>query len=143
MFKTNELDINYFVELAKSHVGEIHDLEFQTHSKRGEAAGKYEILSFTEENPHFTMHYFRNKGDDTPDGADLGYYTIRITESKFYNGKVIRVPVQAYVQAKDRINLADGEYHITKALFINNVNLDTGKSLKAYEFGIIDWNIFA
>ena len=83
MFKTNELDINYFVELAKNHVGEIHDLEYQ---------------SFRAE--------------------------------QFYNGKTIRVPVSAYVQSDDKI---------TKALFINNVNLDTGKTLKAYKFGILDF----
>ena len=128
MLKTNELDINYFVELAKNHVGEIHDLEYQ--SFRAERAGKYEILEFTPDNPHFKYSYWRYLEEDTPNDADLGYYLVKITESKFYNGKTIRVPVSAYVQSDDKI---------TKALFINNVNLDTGKTLKAYKFGILDF----
>ena len=128
MFKINELDINYFVKLAESHVGEIHDLEFQ--SFRTDYAGKYEIIEFTPENPHFDYHFWRNREDETPDTAVLGYYLVKITESKFYNGKTIRVPVSAYVQDDDKI---------TKALFISNLNLDTGKCLKAYKFGILDF----
>lgn len=126
MLKTNELDINYFVALAESHVGEVHDLDYQ--SFRTEPAGKYEILSFTPINPEFTFTPWHE--DDEPTGAKLGYYLVKFSGTKFYNGKSIRVPVSAYVQEDDKI---------TKALFINNVNLDTGKTLRAYEFSILDF----
>ena len=128
MLKTNQLDINYFVALAESHVGEVHDLDYQ--SSRSDYAGKYEILDFTPDNPHFTYDHWTNRENDTPDGAKLGYYLVKFSETKFYNGKSIRVPVSAYVQEDDKI---------TKALFINNVNLDTGKTLRAYEFSILDF----
>lgn len=128
MLKTNELDINYFVALAESHVGEVHDLDYQ--SFRTEPAGKYEILGFTPVNPEFTYNHWWNRENDEPDGAKLGYYLVKFSGTKFYNGKSIRVPVSAYVQEDDKI---------TKALFINNVNLDTGKTLRAYEFSILDF----
>jgi hypothetical protein len=128
MFKINELDINYFVKLAESHVGEIHNLKFQSY--RADYAGKYEILEFVPDNPHFDYNYWMSREDETPDTAKLGYYLVKITESKFYNGKTIRVPVSAYVQEDDKI---------TNALYIGHVNLDTGKSLKAYQFGILDF----
>lgn len=131
MFKINELDINYFVKLAESHVGEIHELKYQSDSKYGEIAGKVEILEFTPDNPHFDYNFWRHEEDQTPDTAKLGYYLVKITESKFYNGKTIRVPVSAYVQ---------DEKGITKALYINNVNSDTGKQLRAYKFGILDFS---
>lgn len=130
MFKINELDINYFVKLAESHVGEIHDLKYQSDSKYGEIAGKFEILEFVPDNPRFDYSHWTTRENETPDHAELGYYLVKITESKFYNGKTIRVPVSAYVQEHDKI---------TKALFINNVNLDTGKGLRAYSFGILDF----
>lgn len=133
MFKINELDINYFVKLAESHVGEIHDLGYETDSKRGEIAGKFEILEFTPDNPHFGYSFWRYKKDQTPNNAELGYYLVKITESKFYNGKTIRVPVSAYVQE---------EKGITKALFIDTLNLDTGKRLRAYSFEIIDFRVY-
>ena len=69
MFKINELDINYFVKLAESHVGEIHDLEYQSNSKYGEVAGKFEILEFVPENPHFDYSFWRNREEETPDTA--------------------------------------------------------------------------
>lgn len=130
----SELDINYFVELARSHVGEIHDLEFQSMNKCGEIAGKYEIVDFEENNPRFEYEFWKNEENETPDTAKLGYYLVKITETKFYNGKTIRVPVSAYVQDKKGI---------TKALYIYNINADTGKALKAYEFGIIDFRVYA
>ncbi len=129
MFKTNELDINYFVALAESHVGEVHKLVFQNF--RPDPAGKYEILDFTPDNPHFTYDHWRSLENDTPDGAKLGYYLVKFSKTKFYNGKSIRVPVSAYVQVNNKI---------TKALFIDNVNLDTGKTLRAYDFSILDYN---
>lgn len=130
MFKINELDINYFVELAESHVGEIHALEYETPSKRDQDAGKFEILDFTPVNPHFGYTFWKYEEDQTPNTAKLGYYLVKITESKFYNGKTIRVPVTAYVQSDDKI---------TKALYIDTENLDTGKRLRAYSFGILDF----
>lgn len=134
MLKINELDINYFVALAKSHIGEIHDVEFQSMSRCGEIAGKFEIIDFVEDNAHFGYEFWKNEENETPDTAELGYYVVKITETKFYNGKTIRVPVSAYVQ---------DETGITKALYIGNINLDTGKALKAYEFGIIDFRVYA
>ena len=103
-------------------------------SRSGEIAGKFEIIDFVEDNAHFDYGFWKHEENETPDTAKLGYYVVKITETKFYNGKTIRVPVSAYVQ---------DEKGITKALFINNVNLDTGKALKAYEFGIIDFRVYA
>ena len=132
-FTVDELDINYFVGLAESHVGEIHDLKFQSGSKYGQVAGKFEILAFTADDPCFTYDYWMNEENRTPDGAHLGYYTVKITESKFYNGKTVRVRVSAYVQEKGKI---------TKALYVDNLNYDTKKSLRAYRFGILDFQVY-
>ena len=126
--KTNELDINYFIKLAENEVGKTYDLEFQ--SFRLEKAGKFTILSFEENEPQFKFKYWKHKDDDTPDGADLGYYRVRLYGTKFYNGKEIRVRVSAYVQNEQR--------GINDMLFINNYNEDTGKCLKAYKFPIIN-----
>ena len=131
----DELDINFYMECAKSHVGEVNNLDFQAFGRRGEPAGQYEILEFIPaEAPAFTYTYKRFEDDQTPDGADLGFYMVRIFNTKFYNGKTFRVPVTAYVQDKG---------HITKALHVSSVNADTGKALKAYEFPIIDWRVYA
>lgn len=139
-FKTAELDINEFVRFAESHVGETHDLEYQTFSKRGEPAGKYEIIGFEPlDNPHFEYRYWKHAENDTPDNAELGYYYIKISDSKFYNGKTIKARVVAYVQTEDK----DGNYYKTKALYIYNVNEETGKGLKAYQFGILDFRVKA
>lgn len=131
MINIKDLDINYFMELAKNHVGEVHNLEFQTFSKRDQYAGKYEILDFIPaEEPKFDYSHWSYEEDQTPNEADLGYYMIKISDSKFYNGKTIKVHVTAYVQ---------DDKGITKALYIWNVDENTGKRLKAYEFGIIDY----
>lgn len=141
-FTTPELNINEFIKYAESHVGEVHELEYQTFSKRDQYAGKYEIISFEpSDDPHFTFNYWKYKEDDTPSGAELGYYYIRIFDSKFYNGKTIKAKVTAYVQTEERMNT--GNWFKTKALFINNANEETGKRLKAYAFGIIDFKVKA
>ena len=128
MYKTNELDINYFVQLAKEKVGYIGDLEFQ--SFKNEKAGKFEILNFEKvEDPTFTFSYWRFKEADTPNGAILGTYTIKLTDTKFYNGKTFEFEVHAYVQ---------NENGLIDMLFINNVNLETGKQLKAYKFPLLN-----
>lgn len=138
-FKENELNINEFVKYAENHVGETHELKFQ--SKRGEYAGKYEILNFEAYEPHFTYRYWSCEGEKEPDGAKLGFYTIKITDSKFYNGKTIKVAVHAYVQECDDMRTDD--WYKTKQLYISNINEATGKTLRAYEFGIIDWRVKA
>lgn len=132
MKKTNELDINYYVELAKREVGSVHDLEFQSMSKYGEKAGTFEILEFEEVEPKFTYSYWKNKENDTPDGAIIGYFKIKLSDTKFYNGKTFRFEVKAYVQSSDT-----GE--VNDRLFISNKNADTGKWLKAYDFPILNW----
>lgn len=129
MYKTNELDINYFVELAKSHVGEIGEVESQGNTIR--QYGHFQIIDFKPENPHFTHTYWIHEEDDTPDGADLGEYTIKCLDTKFYKGKEIRVRVSAYVQE---------DKGVTKALYVDNINRETGKTLRAYSFGIIDFD---
>lgn len=136
MFTIDQLNINDYIEYAKSHVGEVHDLQFQTLSKRAQAAGKFEILDFVEsENPHFDYSFWRFKEAQTPDEADLGYYFVKMIDTKFYNNKIIKVPVIAYVQHCDGAS----ECFKTKALFISHVNAETNKTLKAYSFGILDF----
>jgi hypothetical protein len=133
MKKATELDINYYVKLAKDKVGHIGNLTFETFSRQGEIAGKFEILDFeASEPPHFTFNYWMHERDNTPDGAVLGTYTIKLTETKFYNGKTIKVEVRAYVQ--------DGDGKQNDHLFISTYNLLTGKRLKAYHFPILNWN---
>ena len=137
MFKAEELDINYFVDLAASHVGEVHTVGFQTMAKYGEEAGKFEILEYIEEDPHFTFRYWLNRDNNTPDGAKLGYYRVKLTGTKFYNGKIFRVPVSASVQGSKK----EDEGKILKEIFVESKNADTGKWLKAYEFGFIDFGV--
>lgn len=125
MKKSHELDVNNYANLAAEKVGFIGEIKFQTLSRWFEKAGTYEILDFTPyEKPSFTFNHWRYREDDTPTGIDLGVYTIRITESKFYNGKTIRVKVSAF--------LTDD------SLYIWNYNVDTGKSLKAYRFPFVN-----
>lgn len=141
-YTIDELDINEYVGFAASHVGETRELEFQTFSKRGEAAGKYEILDFEkDENPRFTYHYWRHEENRTPDSAVLGWYKIRLTETKYYNGKTFWFPVTAYVQ--DEYKPEGDHARKTRDLFINNAPRETNKRLKAYEFGIIDFKVNA
>lgn len=141
-FTVDDLNINDYLKYAEDHVGETHDLVFQTASKRGEVAGTYTIIKFeASENPHFGYHYWKYEEAKIPQVAELGYYYIKFEGSKFYNGKTIKCPVSAYVQSD-----YDGKpvkCYKTKALFINNVNADTNKRLKAYEFEIIDFRVRA
>lgn len=130
--KTNELNINDFIKLAEDNVGLIGDLEFETQSRQGEIAGTFEILGFEKsENPKFTYTVHWLEDDETPNGADLGVYTIKLTNTKFYNGKTFRFKVTAYVQDEDR--------GTNEMLHISTLNEDTGKYLKAYCFPILNW----
>ena len=129
MKKTNELNINHYVELAKSKVGLVGDLEFQ--SRRDGFAGHYEILEFEEhEEPHFNFSVWWLEEDDTPNGAKVGYYIIKLTDTKFYNNKTIKCEVHAYVQDDEGLR---------EDLYISTKNEYTGKYLKAYTFPIIDF----
>lgn len=138
-YTESELDINEFMGYAAEHIGEVHELQFQSFSKRSEYAGKFEILDFEKaENPQFTYDYWKYRDEKTPSGADIGYYKIRITDSKFYSGKTFWFPVSAYLQYQDPNT---GKVYKSKELFISNAPRETNKRLKAYEFGIIDWNV--
>jgi hypothetical protein len=140
-YTIDNLDINDFVAYAKSHVGETRELEYQTCSMYGEKAGEYTIVRFeASDDPRFTYRYRSDEEDRIPTGAELGYYYIKFSGSKWYNGKTIKCPVSAYVQDIDR---KTGECFKTKALYVNTINMETGKRLKAYSFGIIDWEVRA
>ena len=129
MKTTSELDINYYVNLASEKVGYVGNLRFQTTKNYLEKAGTFEILDFTPyEKPSFYFCSNCYRENDTPTGADLGVYRIRITDSKFYNGKTIRFKVVADVQSKK--GMSDD-------LFIIEINEDTGKRLKAYTFPVL------
>lgn len=128
MKKTEELDINYYVELAKREIGKTHDVKYESDYRK--KAGEFTVLSFEEENPAFTYNWIQHKEDDTPDGAELGYYRVRINNTKFYNGKEIRVRVKAYVQDYKGLN---------DHLFISTKDENTGKWLRAYTFPILNW----
>lgn len=135
-FTATELDIHDFVEYAKAHVGEKHALEFQDYKKGDQIAGYFEILDFEQDsNPEFVFHHWRSEEENTPDGARVGCYRVRLTGTKFYNGKTFTVPVTAYVQHERA-----GYVFKTKALFVSNVPNETGKRMKAYSFGILDFN---
>lgn len=137
-FREDELDTNEFAEYAAQHIGETHNLEFQGNRKIGEIAGKYEILDFEKlDNPKFIYYYWKHEEEGTPDGLNVGFYKIRLTDTKYYNGKTFWFPVTAYVQDTYRRE----EVSKTKALHILNAPRETGKTLKAYEFGIIDYGI--
>lgn len=129
MLKTNELDINYFVKLAEAKEGFIGDLEFQ--SNRADAAGKFEIIKFEKlEEPKFRYSFWRYAEEDTPNRADVGIYTVKLSGTKFYNGRVLKFKVSAYVQDEDGVN---------DRLYISNTNEATGKTLRAYQFPILNW----
>lgn len=128
----DELDLQYYVNLAKEQVGTTHDLEFQSASKWGQKAGEFEILAFEEKNAGWKLNnYYLGRGQEVIIGADLGTFTIRFKDTKFYNGKVMQFHVQAYVQDKNGVN---------DHLFIRNVNEESGKGLKAYTFPILNWD---
>ena len=128
----DELDLQYYVNLARKQVGTIHDLQFQSDAKWGQKAGEFEILDFEEKNARWKLNnYYLGMGQEVVAGADLGTFTIRFKNTKFYNGKVMRFHVQAYVQDKNGVN---------DHLFIRNVNEESGKGLKAYDFPILNWN---
>lgn len=128
----DELDLQYYVNLARKQVGTIHNLQFQSDAKWGQKAGEFEILDFEEKNARWKLNnYYLGMGQEVVAGADLGTFTIRFKNTKFYNGKVMRFHVQAYVQDKNGVN----DY-----LFIRNVNEESGKGLKAYDFPILNWN---
>lgn len=136
MTTTEQLDINEYIKYAESHVGETHELKYESAGKWAETAGRFTITGFeVSENPHFGVSW-SGKKDNTPDIAELGFYYIRFDGSKWYNGKTIKCPVIALVQTRKRDNL--NEWCKTKALYIRTENAETGKRLKAYNFGLID-----
>ena len=136
MFKVHELDINDYIGYAKSHIGETHDVHFKHNDMK---AGEFTILDFEPlDNPHFGYHYWKHEEDKTPDHAKLGYYFVKFNGTKWYNGKIIKTPVVAYVQS-EYTNEGKAEPYKTKALCIYDRNAETGKALKAYDFGILDF----
>ena len=133
MKKTNELNINEYVMLAQEKVGYIGEIEFQSPAsyRKCENPGQFEILAFEQhENPHFEYKFWKHEKDDTPDGAVVGYYFIKFIDTKFYNNKVMKFKVSAYVQDDKGTN---------SRLYIWNNNEETGKWLKAYQFPILNW----
>lgn len=138
-YEEHELDINYFVELAKSHVGEIRELAFV---KRCEKAGQYEIVDYIPAEPRFEYFAFTEK-DKTPTNAFVGYYKVRLINSKFYNGKTFTFPVHAGVQDKYFGEKFNEVAKVSKAIRIYTEVVETGKTLKAYEFPTIDKRQYA
>lgn len=131
MKKTSELNINEYIMLAEEKVGHVGELEFQTFSKRYEDAGNFEILAFVQaEDPHFTYRHKLIEEADTPDGAELGHFIIKFTDTEFYNNKIMKFKVTACVQTEDGQN---------SWLYIYNINAETGKKLKAYKFPMLNW----
>ena len=138
MLKVDELDINEYIGYAAAHVGEVGDLEYQTFRNRNEAAGKYEILDFeVDENPRFGYNYWMHERDKTPTVAILGWYKIRLFNTKYYNGKTFWFPVTAYVQS-----YWSGDVYKTKSLHINNAPRGRN-TLRAYQFDILDYEVRA
>ena len=128
----DELDLQYYVNLARKQIGKTYDLRFQSDAKCRQKAGEFEILDFEEKNARWELNdYYLRIGQEIITGADLGTFTIRFKNTKFYNGKVMRFHVQAYVQDKNGVN---------DHLFIGDVNEESGKGLKAYRFPILNWN---
>ena len=135
-YTVEQLDITEYIKYAESHIGETHELKYESASKWTETAGNFTITGFeASENPHFGFSWSGSAKDNTPDTAELGFYYIKFEGSKWYNGKTIKCPVSAYVQTRSRDNL--NEWCKTKALYIHTENAETGKRLKAYNFGII------
>lgn len=131
-YTESELDIREFIGFAKEHVGEKNTLMFRNDFDK---SGMYEILDFEEDgDPRFEYHYWRHEEALTPDSAVLGYYKIRLTETKFYNGRTFWFPVSAYVQDNK-----EGWVIKTKALYISSTPRENGKMLRAYSFPIIDF----
>lgn len=131
MKKISELNINEYIMLAEEKVGFIGNMEYASTNKYGEYAGQFEILAFEHAaEPHFTYSFWKYEEEETPNGAVLGYFFIRLFDTKFYNNKTIKAEVHAYVQNEEGAN---------SRLFISTKNEDTGKYLKAYQFPILNW----
>lgn len=131
MKKTSELNINEYIMLAEEKVGFVGNMEYASTNKYGEYAGLFEILAFEQAaEPHFKYSFWKYEKEDTPDGAVLGYFFIRLFNTKFYNNRVVKVEVRAYVQDKEGTN---------SRLFVSTKDEDTGKNLKAYQFPILNW----
>jgi hypothetical protein len=132
MKNAKDLDLNYYLGLAAAKVGYKGKLQFQTMSRWGEAAGDFEILDFKPyPDAQFTFTFWKAKQDQTPDGAKLGTYTIKLSNSKFYSGRIFECYVSAYVQNDDGLN---------DQLYVDNQDVNTKKRMKAYEFPILNWN---
>ncbi len=128
MKKTAELNINEYIMLAEEKVGYVGDLRYQ---RSYEKSGEFEILAFEQaKEPHFTYTYNWLEEADTPDGAVLGYFFIKLTDTKFYNNKTMKFEVIAGVQDEKEKN---------SHLHIRFRNEETGKYLKAYAFPVLNW----
>lgn len=126
----DELDLQYYVNLAKEQVGITHVLWFQSDAKWGQKAGEFEILGFEEKNAGWKLNdFYLKRGQEVITGADLGIFTIQFHDTKFYKEKIMRFKVQAYVQDKNGTN---------DHLFISTVDEESGKGLKAYRFPILN-----
>lgn len=129
----DELNLQYYIDLAKKQVGTMHDVLFQTRSKLGQKAGTFTILDFKEKNPGWKYDYFyHEKGLDVITGAHLGIFKIQFHDTKFYNEKIMSFETSAYVQ--------DHNGNINDHLWINTVDVNSGKEMKAYRFQILNWD---
>lgn len=128
----DELNLQYYIDLAAKQVGKTHELRFQNRAKRSQKAGEFEILGFEEKNAGWKLNdFYLERGQEVITGADLGTFTIQIHDTKFYREKIMRFKVQAYVQDKNGIN---------DHLFVSTVDEESGRRMKAYMFPILNWD---
>ena len=135
MKNTQELDLQYYINLAKSKVGYKGELNFQTFSKCDEFAGEFEVLSFKESNePQFLYpaEWVQKKKhiEDCPNAAELGYFTIKLKNTKIYKNREFTCKVQAYVQ---------NDEGLTDRLYISNEPIELKKRMRCYSFPILNW----
>ena len=128
--KRSEVNLAKYMDMIKSKVGNTYELEFQSSRRSGESAGKFEIISFTPGEIEITLDgYYAGKGEEVVDSVKLGKYSIKFIDTKFYKNKVVDFPCKVYFGLKHREEDAK--------VYIENVNMETGKYIRAYDFGFI------
>ena len=138
----SELNIRDYVEYAKSHVGEVHDVLYMNNHV---TAGHYEIIDFIEsDEPKLVYNtewaYDYKKHEQVPTAADVGYYIIRFIDTKYYKNRTLTFKITVSVQGRD---WGTNEIYKTKAIFVSTKAEETQKWLKAYRFDCIDFEVRA
>ena len=130
--EASELDLQHYIDLAKAEVGKTHDLQFQSNANWGQKAGEFTILSFEEKDAGWKLNdCYERQGLEVINGAKLGIFTIQLHGTKIYKEKIMRFPVQAYVQDKEGTN---------DHLFISNCPEGKNSKIRAYSFPILNWD---